>query len=194
MSSSSNQNSENKKKKRGRIKSLTIRMERKLAWLFIIVMVVLFLLVGRLIYINRQDGKKYEEIVMSQQSYTNKAIPYKRGEITDRNGNVLATSIKVYNVVIDPKIITSDKDGKYIEPTINALAQCFNSISADEIRQIINNNQESRYIVDDRLKKLTYDQIEELENMMKEDSNIQGIWFEENIREFIRTTHLQVRQ
>ena len=182
MSSSSNENSEKKKKKKRRIKSLTIRMERKLAWLFIIAVGALFLLVGRLIYINRQNGAKYEEIVMGQQSYTNKVIPYKRGEITDRNGNILATSIKVYNVVIDPKIITSEQDGQYIEPTIEALDKCFSQLSADEIRKMIIDNNESRYIVDDRLKKLTYEEIEELEEMMAEDNNIQGIWFEEEYK------------
>ncbi len=182
MSNSSNDHVENKKKKKSRIRSLTVRMERKLAWLFIIAVGALFLLVGRLIYINRQNGAKYEEIVMSQQSYTNKAIPFKRGEITDRNGTILATSIKVYNVVIDPKIITTEQDGKYVEPTINALARCFPQIPEEEIRKIINENEESRYIVDDRLKKLTFEEIEKMEKMMSDDDNIQGVWFEEEYK------------
>ena len=36
--------------------------------------------------------------------------PEKRGRILDRNGNVLATSVKVYNLVIDSKVILSNKN------------------------------------------------------------------------------------
>lgn len=45
--------------------------------------------------------------------------PAKRGDIYDKNGNILATSNKVYNVILDCKTVNSDED--YVEPTIRAL-------------------------------------------------------------------------
>ncbi len=41
-----------------------------------------------------------------EQQYNNRTIPFKRGDIVDRNGTKLATSERVYNVVVDAKTIT----------------------------------------------------------------------------------------
>lgn len=35
---------------------------------------------------------------------------YKRGDILDRNGNVLAQAVKVYNLVIDSKVFLATKN------------------------------------------------------------------------------------
>ncbi|MFQ9153479.1 MAG: hypothetical protein ACLR6B_20830 [Blautia sp.] len=51
------------------------------------------------------------------------AIPYRRGEIQDRNGNVLARSEKVYTVILDCKAV-NEKEA-YLEPTVKALAASF---------------------------------------------------------------------
>ena len=48
---------------------------------------------------------------------------FQRGNIVDSNGTVLATSVAVYNVVLDCSVMTSKKE--YITPTIDALTQCF---------------------------------------------------------------------
>lgn len=48
---------------------------------------------------------------MSQQSYVNKVIHYKRGDIVDRNGNTLAKSTKVYDLILEPKqVIEADEN------------------------------------------------------------------------------------
>ena len=76
---------------------------------------------GVITYINFQSGDKYKKQVLSQaqQKYQNRTMPAKRGTIYDRNGNILATSNKVYNVVLDCKAVNSDED--YLDPTVNAL-------------------------------------------------------------------------
>ena len=61
--------------------------------------------------------------VLSLQSYDSKTIPFQRGNIVGSNGTVLATSVAVYNVVLDCSVMTSKKE--YITPTIDALTQCF---------------------------------------------------------------------
>ncbi len=141
---------------------------------------------------NSQKGTQYKEIVLKQQTYDSKTIPFKRGDITDRNGNVLATSVKVYNVVIDAGIITgSDKeDGdsrkyQYYEPTIKALDECFEQLSAEDIKAIIDANPKSHYIVDSRLKRLTYEETEKLRKILLDTKNnpkVKGIWFEEEYK------------
>ena len=60
------------------------------------------------------------------------------------NGTKIATSERVYNVILDVKVMT-DKD-KYIEPTIQVLKDCF-GIDEAQIRDLISTNPESRYSI-----------------------------------------------
>ena len=87
-------------------------MKKKLAVLFSLVLLALVGLVARITYINATSGSKYRKQVLSQaqQKYQNRTMPAKRGTIYDRNGNILATSNKVYNVVLDCKAVNSDED------------------------------------------------------------------------------------
>ena len=96
-------------------------MKEKLLILFGIVLLLLVLLVLRITYINATSGSKYKKQVLSQaqQKYESQVLPAKRGDIYDKNGNILATSNKVYNVILDCKTVNSDED--YVEPTIRAL-------------------------------------------------------------------------
>ena len=50
---------------------------------FTIVAGMLIGLIGRLMYIEYTSGEKYEKIVLSQQEYDSKVIPYQRGDIVD---------------------------------------------------------------------------------------------------------------
>ena len=56
-------------------------------------------------YIQRTSGEKYEKIVLSQQKYDSTIIPFQRGNIVDARGTVLATSVDVYNVILDCKVL-----------------------------------------------------------------------------------------
>ena len=48
-------------------------------------------------------------------NYDSQSIPFKRGDIVDRNGTVLATSEKVYNLILDPRVLLS-KETNVEEP------------------------------------------------------------------------------
>ena len=141
-------------------------------------------------YINYTSGEKYEKKVLSMQSYDSVTIPYQRGDIVDCNGTVLATSVAVYNVILDCSVMTSEtkvngeKVQKYLEPTIDALMECFPELDKATLYQYATERKDSKYIV--LLKKLPYDQIQpfvQLQEELDEDGkkanpNIKGVWFE----------------
>ena len=79
----------------------------------------------------RQMAEDYTRIVLDQQQYDSRTIPFKRGDIVDRNGTKMATSERVYNVILDVKVLTSDKD--CIESTIQVLKDCF-GIEEDQVK------------------------------------------------------------
>lgn len=99
------------------------RMQKKMIVMFTVVAALMIGLIGRLMYIEYTSGEKYEKIVLAQQGYDSQTIPYQRGDIVDAKGTVLATSIAVYNVILDCSVLNDDE--KYVEPTINALVSCF---------------------------------------------------------------------
>jgi len=167
------------KRRKNNPRKFNKRMQSKLAVTFIIIVLLLFALNIVVSYISFQKGDKYTKQVLSQQQYSSTTIPFKRGNITDRNGNILATSVKVYNLVLDPKIILSND--KYLEPTITALTQCFD-LEREELLTLIQEKKDSSYVVLDNMKDLEYEVISNfiaLQNNVKENPYIQGVWFEE---------------
>ena len=125
-------------------------MSRRLLFVFTVVVLGLVILCGRLIYLNYTEGDNYTINTLEQQNYSSKTIPYKRADIVDRNGVVLATSIKVYNLILDPKIMLSD-GGKYLEPTLEALNKCFGYDIAELAALVNENSSRSYYIYEKKL-------------------------------------------
>ncbi len=158
------------------------RMQKKLLVMFGLIALMLMGLIGRLMYIEYTSGEKYEKIVLSQQEYDSQTIPYQRGDIVDAKGNVLATSIAVYNVILDCSVLNSSED--YIDPTIQALVQCFPELTADQLYGCVREQPESRYII--LKKKAAYEEIQpfvEIQEAVDEkgkkiNPNVKGIWFE----------------
>ena len=148
-------------------------MQKKLAVLFIIVLLAFVGLGVRLIWIANEKGIQYEKEILQQQSYDSTTIPFKRGEIVDAKGTPLAVSEKYYNLVIDAEIINYRPE--YFEPTMAALAACF-QLDMSAIRAHVKTNTGSNYYVP--LKLLTAQQKTKFEEMAAENSNIQGVWFE----------------
>lgn len=157
-----------------------MKMQKKLVILFILVLLAFIGLSIRLILINKENGESYKKQILSQQQYDSTTIPYKRGNIVDAKGTNLAISEKVYNLIIDSKMIVSK--GDYLEATLAALKKCF-SIDESNVRSYITNNITSQYYVLER--KLTYNEISdfvELQNDVVTNPNIKGVWFEEEYR------------
>ena len=157
-------------------------MQKKLVLLFVAIILAFVFLIGRITYINAANGEDYTRIVLDQQQYDSRTIPFKRGDIVDRNGTKMATSERVYNVILDVKVMTSDEDS--IEPTIQVLKDCF-EIDEEEVRDLIEESPSSRYNI---LKKgVDYETYIKFEAIDEDDENypdVAGIWLEED---YVRT-------
>ena len=167
-----------KKRKSGNSQKFTIGMKKKLVVLFVLALLAFVGLGVRLILITKNNGEEYEKQVLSQQQYDSTTLPFRRGEILDANGTILAYSEKVYNVILDAKLLLRDE--KYLEPTIRALVKEF-KLDSGEIRQYLADHPTSQYYI--LAKKLPYDEIKNFQDMITPgmegyDANIQGVWFE----------------
>lgn len=166
--------------KKRRTNRFTTGMQKKLAVLFILVLLAFVGLTARLIMINKENGEKYKKQVLSQQSYDSRIIPFRRGDILDSKGTKLAVSEKVYNVILDAKIMLGDE--KFIEPTIAAV-QSELGIDGSVIRSRIASHPESSYYI--LKKQMTYEEIssfKELQADTETGADIKGIWFEEEYK------------
>lgn len=153
-------------------------MQRKLVLLFMVIILAFVVLVGRITIINASKGDQYTKVVLEQQQFDSRTIPYKRGDILDRNGTKLATSERVYNVVLDVYALTSDEDA--IDPTVKILVDCFD-LDGEKVREIIEENPNSRYQV--LKKRIDYNKAQEFKEIDDDDENypdVRGIWLEDD--------------
>ena len=172
-----------RRSRRKKPKKLLRRMHNKLYIVFGVLCILFVGLIFRLMYIEYTSGEKYEKIVLSQQEYDSTIIPYKRGNIVDTKGTVLATSVDVYNVILDSKVLNANKEKT--SSTIAYLTQCFPEITADQVNQEITDNPDREYTV--LAKHVSYEEKAAFEALMNgEDTKdqITGIWFE---KEYTRT-------
>lgn len=153
-------------------------MQKKLVMLFIAIVLAFVFLVGKITYINASNGEKYTKIVLDQQQYDSRTIPFKRGDIVDRNGTKLATSERIYNVILDVKAMLDKED--YVEPTIKVLEECF-GIEREEVEKLMEENPTGQYNI---LKKgvdyATAQKFEEIDDDNEKYPNVKGIWLEED--------------
>ncbi|MCI8710483.1 MAG: penicillin-binding protein 2 [Dorea sp.] len=153
-------------------------MQKKLVMSFGAVVLIFVFLIGKITYINASSGDKYTKVVLDQQQYGSRTIPFKRGDIVDRNGTKIATSERIYNVILDAKVMLSNE--KYKEPTIEILKSCFD-IQDEDIREVIEKNPSGRYNI--MKKGVDYETAQEFEKIEADDENhpyVKGIWLEED--------------
>ena len=158
----------------------TINMQRKLVVLFLVVLLIFAGLSAQLYLITRDNGEEYKQKVLSQQEYDSTTIPFKRGSIVDSNGTILAVSNKVYNVILDTKVLMSKEEN--LEPALEALRKCF-GIDTGEVRAYIAEHPNSSYYV--LARRMEYEKMNEFQEMTKDPetgANLRGIWFEDEYR------------
>lgn len=168
-----NRKSENPKKE----KVFLLRMRKKLVVIVMFVLLAFAVLVIRLGMI-MENETDYQKAVLSQQGYESTTIPFRRGDIVDSKGNKLATSTKVYNLVIDAAVMQDKED--YLEPTLQALGKYFPALDMTQIRGYVVSHPNSSWYVP--LKRLTYEEISGFQQAKQDDTNIRGVWFEEEYK------------
>lgn len=177
---------EKPRKKKKKINSFMYWMQTGLVVVFGILVAVFLVLMVRLAFLSGED--KYEKSALAQQSYVSSVIPYKRGSILDRNGNVLAASDLIYHLILDPKVLLSKEEN--VDPTIQALVEVY-GFEESELRSILVEKKNSSYVVLRR--QLSYAEKELLSSYEeawaeKKGQNkdlkgeIKGVWFEEEYK------------
>ncbi len=177
-------------------RKLNATMRTKLVGLFAIVILAFVGLAIRITVINAQDGDAYKKKVLtqSQQQYSSKTIPFKRGDILDTNGTVLATSEKVYNLILDCKVVNTKEE--YAEPTIAALKKYF-GVEESDVRDRLDSEKTRNSQYQILQKEVTIEQKKAFEayvspededkekltaEQLAERKKVKGIWFEETYK------------
>lgn len=178
-----------RKRKKRRFSKL---MQKKLMGVFALVLFVLLGLNLRIAYITAKNGDNYAKQVLSQKQYDSRSIPYKRGEIQDRNGNAFAKSEMVYHLILDCKVVNSgaELDKDYVTPTVESLVNVM-GVSEAEVMDLLTNEEtkdspykrlKSGVTLEEKKAFEAYTKIQEDETYSKEErarrQNIQGVWFE----------------
>ena len=164
--------------KEQKTKKFSVKMQKKLLCLYALIILAFILLSVRLTWIVKADGAAYEKQVLSQQKYDSITLPFRRGDIVDAKGTKLAVSEKVYNLVIDARVMLDRED--YLEPTMEALGANFPDLDMTAVRQYVTSHPESSWYVP--LRRMTYDQISGFQAAALENSKIRGVWFEEEYK------------
>ncbi len=149
-----------------------------------IICLLLIGLLGRTYYISYTSGDKYNKKVLSQLDYDSTIIPFRRGDIVDKNGTILATSVDVYNLILDCAVLNNKTNEGRVNSTITAIYRFFPEIKREyDLYDVLKENATSNYKV--LAKQLSYDEIQDFSNYMRDESTkgeIAGVWFEKNYR------------
>ncbi|MDO4977203.1 MAG: penicillin-binding protein 2 [Eubacteriales bacterium] len=153
--------------KRKKKKRLTEMMGGKLSFIYGLIICLFFLLAVRIVSWNIVNGKVYSTTVLGQKTNSGSEIPYERGKIYDRNGNILAGNEKLYTLVLEPKNILvgdSEKDREVIKVTVDKVNEFF-GVSKAKIRSAIVSNPDSYY--QPILKGVNYKEMEAFEQYVE---------------------------
>ena len=169
------------------------RMQKKLVMLFVAIVLAFVGLIGKVTHINATNGEKYTKIVLDQQQYNSRTIPFKRGDIVDRNGTTIATSERVYNVILDAKVMLSSDKEETKATTVSQVKEVLEAtfgIENSVVDKIIEENPDGRYNI--LKKKVSYADAQEYaalieETYVDEDGKehqkypyVSSIWLEED--------------
>lgn len=157
---------------------------KKLVFLLTVVFIAILILSFNLGRISASSGENYSKVVLNSRNYESKTIPFRRGTITDANGETLAVSEKVYYVILDCKVLNQCEEDVQ-NATIMALTACFGDqgITEELVRGYMTEKADSPYIR--LLEEQPYEKISAyIEKQETEDSKISNsaVWFEDSYK------------
>lgn len=153
----------------------------KLRNVFIAILIVFVLLMGRIAYLQFVDGSHLKELAYQQQTI-NQILSPKRGNIYDSTGKALAISAQVDTITINPTKIKGDTDEetKTLKETVaKGLSDIF-ALDYNETLEKVNSNSQVETII----KKVEQEKVDELENWMKENKISVGINIDEDNKRY----------
>ncbi len=178
-------------------KGLNSKMKEKIVGLFFLVIALMIAVVVKIVVLQTTKGNEYSKKVLDSQVYSSQTLYHQRGSIMDRNGTSLAVSERVYNLIIDSKVMNTENSKthkkEFIEPTLAALEKYFPQLQEkrkdkeitrmEEIRNIVTENPDHQYFK--ILENLSYEEIQEFLAYQNDEKNelrhyIKGAWFEQD--------------
>lgn len=155
---------------------------KKIKTIFLVIILLLAILIGRIGYLQFVQGNYLKELAYNQQSI-NQIISPKRGSIYDSNGQVLATSASVDTITINPEKIKDSKDDSNTQALKEKVAKTFSDIfelDYDETLKKVTSTSNVETIV----KKVEQDKVDELKAWMKENKISTGINIDEDTKRY----------
>lgn len=168
--------SNRRRRRKAKRKRFDQRMRITLFVIFCVCLFVFSALLYNIYCINRDNGDRYKKAALSQQSYTNTILNFQRGDIKDRNNTTLAVSVRKYNLVLEPRTLLTNDKKRVV--TVRAISDFF-GVDQSDLDEVIEKKPKSMYEHIDTLKELDTKKVEKFKKKMKEDKDIQGVWFEE---------------
>lgn len=145
-----------------------IKMKRHLFYLFILFILSLILLEGKVASINVKEKQTFQTSVLSQhvsKETSTETIPAKRGSIIDRNGTVLAESVLVYDVIYDPGVL-NQYDEEIIDSTNDTVSKLLEGVSVFQLNTYLTEQPTNHYIIIGH--GLEYEKIKDLQDAVNQ--------------------------
>ncbi len=147
-----------------------VNYNARLNFILIIIFILFAILIIGLTYVSLIKGSEYKKLAINQQLVSREISP-KRGNIFDRNGELLAQSVEVDTVSINPKLLKTS-NGKDIDKELfsKKISEIF-GLELEKVREKVNKNSEVETIA----KKVDSQKILLLKNMLKENDIAVGV-------------------
>ena len=105
--------------------------------MFLVIVLGFGLVAGRLLYLQTYMAEELQQRAVEQQ-LSDTSLSAKRGSIYDCNGNVLAQSITVWNIVLEPANIKTEEDGMIV-------AKGLSEILGTDVQEVFEQTKEDNY-------------------------------------------------
>ena len=161
-------------------KSQNFIYTKKIKTIFIVIILIFALLIGRIGFLQFVQGNYLKELAYNQQSI-NQIISPKRGSIYDSTGKVLATSASVDTITINPEKIKDSKNSDNTQALKEKVAKAFSEIfelDYNETLEKVNSTSNVQTIA----KKVDKDKIDKLKQWMETEKISTGINIDEDTK------------
>ena len=156
---------------------------KKLKRIFIVILIIFVLLIGRIGFLQFVEGSSLKEMAYKQQSI-NQIISPKRGNIYDSTGKVLATSASVDTITINPNSIKDESnDEQKTKELKEKVAKAFSDIFGLDYNSTLE-KVTSTAQVETIAKKVEKDKVDQLKNWMEENKISAGINIDEDTKRY----------